>query len=191
MTRKYLGRLMTLAAVASMLNLGASAIQDTSPSPKTPAAAMTANPAHDVVLSPTDLQSILPSTVFFKGQNAPLQMRNASGIHFADDSYLFVSLVDTSGYSSGVQEKYQAYFVTELPLQFNDNKLAPGAYGVGFIANNKFLVMDIGGHDLFTVDTKHDEALPHPTPLRIVQSAQADTYMLYAGRNFVSFSKAK
>ena len=144
-------------------------------------------PVHDTLLQPSDLQSILPPAVFFKGQSAPLQMRNASGIHFKDGAYLFVSLVDTSGYSSGIQEKYQAYFVTEVPLQFGTHRLSAGAYGVGFIAENKFLVMDIGGHDLFTVGSTRDEALRHPTPLKIVQTPDDASYRLYAGRMYVDF----
>ncbi len=146
-----------------------------------------AKPVHDTLLQPSDLESILPPAVFFKGQSAPLQMRNASGIHFKDGAYLFASLVDTSGYSSGVQEKYQAYFVTEVPLQFGEHMLSAGAYGVGFIAQSKFLVMDIGGHDLFTVGSTRDEALRHPTPLKIVQAPDNASYRLYAGRMYVDF----
>jgi GNAT superfamily N-acetyltransferase len=36
----------------------------------------------------------------------------------------------------------------EVPLAFGENRLPSGAYGVGFISNNKFVVMDIGGHNL-------------------------------------------
>lgn len=149
------------------------------------------HPLHDAILEPSDLQSILPPAVFFKGQSAPLQMRNAGGVRFADGAYVFASLVDTSGYSSGVQERYQAYLITESPLQFGDHRLSAGAYGVGFIANNKFLVMDIGGKEVFTVDSTRDEALRHPTPLKILQPPETGSYRLYAGRSFVSFSRAK
>ena len=169
--------------------LAASAIQVDPAAQKSAAADI--HPSHDTVLEPSDLQSILPPSVFFKGQSAPLQMRNAGGVHFTDGAYVFTSLVDTSGYSSGVQERYQAYFITETPLQFGEHRLSAGAYGVGFVANNKFLVMDIGGNDVFTVDSTRDEALRHPTPLKILQAPEASRYRLYVGRSFVSFSRAQ
>ncbi len=194
MKPKKSAHLLSIAAVFMLFTsersaLSLSAVQ-VDPSRQTTSTSATL-PGHDTLLEPSDLQSILPPAVYFKGQSAPLQMRNATGIHFKDGAYLFASLVDTSGYSSGVQEKYQAYFVTEVPLQFGDHKLSAGAYGVGFIANNRFLIMDIGGHDLFTVGSTRDEAVRHPTPLKIVQAPEAGSYRLYAGRMYVSFERSE
>ena len=45
-------------------------------------------------------------------------MRNTGGIHFTDDLYVLAGLVDNSGYSTGIREKYQAYLITEVTLQF-------------------------------------------------------------------------
>jgi len=104
---------------------------------------------------------------------------------------MLVSLVDSSGYSSQVQEKYQAYLITESAIDIDGHRLAPGAYGCGFV-NNGFLVMDIGGHDLFTAHTIHDENLHRPTPLQIMAAPnEAGKYRLYAGRNFVTFQIAR
>ena len=178
-----------LLALAATGTLSASFAQNSGAPEK--AKTVASAPSQDTLLEASALQAILPPSVFFKGQSAPLQLRNASGIRFADGAYLFASLVDTSGYSSGVQEKYQAYFITEVPLRFSDHTLSPGAYGVGFIADNKFLVMDIGGHDLFTVSSTRDEALRHPTPLKIVQAPEAGSYRLYAGRSFVTYTRAE
>lgn len=193
MKLKKPAHMLTVAAGVIAFTLAGSALELTATQvDATPqkAAAAESKPVHDTLLEPSELQSILPPAVFFKGQSAPLQIRNANGIHFADGAYLLASLVDTSGYSSGVQEKYQAYFITEVPLQFGEHRLNAGAYGVGFIAGNKFLVMDIGGHDLFTVDSTRDEALRHPTPLKIVQAPEAGSFRFYAGRSFVSYRRA-
>jgi hypothetical protein len=88
-----------------------------------------------------------------------------------------------------VQEKYQAYLIAETPIEIGGHHLEVGAYGCGFIANDSFIVMDIGGHDLFTAHSTHDANLRRPTPLQIV-AVQGDThkYRLYAGRSFVEFS---
>lgn len=140
------------------------------------------------VLHPADMAKILPDTVFFRGQSAAIQRRNSAGLHFSDDMYMLAALVDTSGYSTGVQQKYQAYFITEVPLDFSGKTLKPGAYGVGIIKDH-FLVMDIGAHDLFTVPATHDADLKRPTPLQL--NPDGNSYRLYFGRDYVSFTQAK
>ncbi len=142
------------------------------------------------ILTAADAGKILPPSVYFRGQTAPIQARNSVGIRFSKDAVMLAALVDTSGYSSQVQEKYQAYLITETPLSIDGHRLAPGAYGVGFIAGNNFIVMDIGGHDLFTAHTTHDEALHRPSPLQILSADTPGHYRLYAGRNYVNFSQA-
>src|SRR3981081_415159 len=73
----------------------------------------------EVILKAADISSkLLPETVFFRGQVAPTQLRNSGGVRFADDLYMLVALVDNSGYSTSVREKYQAYLLTEAPLDF-------------------------------------------------------------------------
>ena len=155
------------------------------------AASSTASaPATDAVLHASDLEKIIPASVFFRGQSAPVQLRNSGGVRFAGGALLFATNVDTSGYSSGLQEKYQAYLVTEVAVAFGDHTLAPGAYGVGFIADNKFVVMDLGGNDLFTATSQRDEVLHRPTPLQVMAGSSAHSYRLYSGRTFVEFSRA-
>src|SRR5579862_4230250 len=72
----------------------------------------------DTVLKPAETQKLLPPSVYYKAQSAPTQLRNSTGIKFADGYYVLSTMVDTSGYSSDVAAKYQAYFITEVPLKF-------------------------------------------------------------------------
>src|SRR5215469_9459250 len=72
----------------------------------------------DAVLKASDITpKLFPETVFFRGQSAPVQMRNTGGVHFSDDLYMLAGMVDNSGYSTGIRQKYQAYLLTEVPLQ--------------------------------------------------------------------------
>ncbi len=103
---------------------------------------------------------------------------------------MFATKVDTGGYSSSIQERYQAYLVTEVALTIGSNRLPPGAYGVGFINSSKFVVMDVGGHDLFVADSQRDNALSRPTPLQVLADRALQSYRLYGGRTFVVFSRA-
>jgi len=149
-----------------------------------------ATSAEPKVLNATEAGAILPPSVYFRGQSASIQARNSAGVRFSADALLLATLVDTSGYSSAVQQKYQAYLITESAIEIGGHRLPPGAYGFGFIANDTFLIMDIGGHDLFTAKSTHDAELRRPTPLQILASPGAHKYRLYAGRNFVQFALA-
>ena len=117
------------------------------------------------ILKPADMANLMPATVFFRGQAASVQARNSGGVKLPDGMFVLCALVDTSGYSTAVQQKYQAYFITEVALDINGQTLKPGAYGVGFIEGNKFLVMDLGAHDLFTVGIERSLVSRTPTGL--------------------------
>ena len=142
------------------------------------------------VLKPGDMANLMPATVFFRGQVATVQARNSGGVKLPDGMFVLCALVDTSGYSTAMQQKYQAYFITEVPLDINGQMLKPGAYGVGFIEDNRFLVMDLGAHDLFTVGSKRDTELKRPTPLQVLDDTSAERYRLYINRNYIVFSRA-
>ena len=148
----------------------------------------------EAVLHPADLAKILPGSVFFRGQSATTQGRNSGGVRYADGYFTFAALVDNSGYSTGIQEKYQAYFITEVPITIGGHALAPGAYGTGILRNAsgpQFVVLDIGAHDLFTTDAVNDAKFHRPTPLQIVPGDAPGKYRLYFGRNYVQFERAK
>jgi len=142
------------------------------------------------VLTASEAAKFLPSAVFFQGQSASIQARNSTGIEFSKDAHLLVTLVDTSGYSSAVQQKYQAYLITETPIDISGHRLEPGAYGCGFTAGDTFVVMDIGGHDLFSVSSTKDADLRRPTPLQVLAAPSGAGYRLYAGRNYVDLALA-
>ena len=133
---------------------------------------------------------LFPERVFFRGQNAPVQFRNTGGVRFADDFYVLAGIVDNSGYSTGLREKYQAYLLNEVTLQIGGQTLKPGAYGFGFQEGGKFLIMDIGANDLLNATSQRDAELKRPVPLQVVASSTAGSYRLYAGRDYVEFNRA-
>ncbi len=136
------------------------------------------------VLSGDEIKKVVPTVYYFRGQSAPVQVRNSAGFSAPDGKLVLAGLVDTSGYASDVQAKYQGFLITELKLNIEGSELAPGEYGFGFSKEGKFLVMDVGANDLFTVAGKIDDKMPHPVPLKIVEDGGA--YRLYSGRKWVS-----
>jgi hypothetical protein len=163
---------MGLAVVAMAAAMSAGAVAQT---------------AGGTVLTAPETSKLLPASVWFKGQSATTQLRNSGGVKFADGMFVLATLVDTSGYSSDVQEKYQAYFITEVPIKLEGHDLAAGVYGVGFVAGDKFDVLDVGAHELFTVTSHKDTEMKRPMPLKVV--AAEGGFRLYVGRNYVGFSK--
>lgn len=136
------------------------------------------------VLSADEIRKVVPATYFFRGQSAQVQLRNSAGFSRPDGKLVLAGLVDTSGYATDVQAKYQGFLISEVKLNIEGTELPPGEYGFGFSAEGKFVVMDVGANDLFTVSGKVDEKLARPVPLKMVEDGSA--YRLYAGRKWVT-----
>ncbi len=140
------------------------------------------------ILTPAVMEKLMPATVFYRGLSATTELRNSGGVKFGDGYYVLASLVDTSGYSSATAAKYQAYFITEIPIRLGGMKLGAGAYGVGFVAGDKFVVTDLGAHDVLTVDSATDNNLKRPMPLQVLADA-GGKFRLYIGRKYVVLSR--
>jgi hypothetical protein len=146
----------------------------------------------ETVLKAADISSkLFPDRVFFRGQTASVQMRNTGGVRYADDFLVLAGLVDNSGYSTGIREKYQGYLITEVPLEIGGQALKPGAYGFGFLESSKFVVLDLGSNDLFQTASTKDEALKRAVPLQVTAASDAGKYRLYKGKEYVEFHRVK
>lgn len=154
-----------------------------------PTAAIAPTNQPTALLTSDELQKIIPATVFFRGQSSTVQYRNSGGIRFTGGTILFAVKVDTGGYSTSIQERYQDYFVSEVPVQFGERTLPAGAYGVGFVAST-FLVMDLGGQTIFTLPSETNNVLHRPRPLEIVAVPGGAGFRLYSGKQFIEFKRA-
>jgi len=135
------------------------------------------------LLSGDELKNVVPSEFFFRGQKAPTQLRNATGFQTADGKITFAAMVDVSGYSSAIQQKYQGMLITESKLSIGGSELAPGAYGFGF-SGDKVVVMNLASDDLLSVPSQTDAELKRPVPLKLVEDGAG--YKLYAGKKWVA-----
>jgi hypothetical protein len=142
-----------------------------------------AQKASQHVLSADELKNVVPSEFFFRGQKAPTQLRNATGFQTADGKITFAAMVDVSGYSSAIQQKYQGMFITESKLSIGGSELTPGAYGFGF-AGDKVVVMNLASDDVLSVPSQTDGELKHAVPLKLVEDGAG--YKLYAGKKWVA-----
>lgn len=135
------------------------------------------------VLSSDEVKKAIPTEYFFRGQKAPVQVRNAVGFQLADGKMMLAALVDASGYSTAIQQKYQGLLITETKLNIGGSELAPGQYGFGFTADGKVMVMDVANNDVLSTASQTDSALQHAVPLKLVEDGAG--YKLYAGKKWV------
>jgi len=134
------------------------------------------------ILNGDELKKVVPGAYFFAGQSAPTQLRNSVGLKSAAGKLTLAGLVDTAGYSTAIQEKYQGFLITETRLSFDGQTLEPGQYGFGF-KEGQFIVMNVASSDLFTLPSQNDDQLKRPVPLKLEKDG--DGYRLYAGRKYV------
>jgi hypothetical protein len=135
------------------------------------------------LLSADELKTLVPADFFFRGQKAPTQLRNATGFQMADGKITLAVLVDVSGYSTAIQQKYQGMLITETKLNIGGSVLAPGEYGFGFAAD-KFVVMNVASEDALSAPYQTDAELKRAVPLKLVQDGAG--YRLYAGKKWVA-----
>jgi hypothetical protein len=147
----------------------------------------TAQAGGGTVLKAVDAEKMLPDKVYYKGLSATTQLRNSGGVKFADGYYVLSTMVDTSGYSSDVQAKYQAYFITEVPIKLGGHDLSAGIYGIGFVGDT-LIVTDVGAHDLFTVAATKDDQIKRPMPLQVLTDPSGG-FRLYSLRHYVVITR--
>jgi hypothetical protein len=140
------------------------------------------------VVEAADLKTVVPTSFFFDGLVASVQSRNSGAARFANGKMLVAAFVDNSGYSADISRKYQGLLITETKISIGDAELPPGEYGFGFVAEGKFLVLDVAANEILNTTFQQDETLKRPVPLKIV--ADGDGYRLYAGKKYVTV-KAK
>ncbi|HEV2802013.1 MAG TPA: hypothetical protein VGW12_16175 [Pyrinomonadaceae bacterium] len=139
-----------------------------------------------VILSGAQLARIVPAGFFFEGQSAPTQIRNTAAARFGPKQHVVAGMVDTSGYSADVRSRYEGFFIVDTPVIVGGQELATGAYGFGFVENNRFTISDVGGTQIFTVNTEPDRNLRRPRPLMMTRGAGG--VRLYSGRRYVTIT---
>lgn len=135
------------------------------------------------VLTADQVKKVAPDAFFFAGQSAATQIRNTSGLKNSAGKLVLLGLVDTSGYSTAIAQKYQGFLITEARISFEGTSLDPGEYGFGF-KDGKFVVMNVAATDLCSVDSRNDDQLKRPVPLKIEKDGEG--YRVYAGRKYVT-----
>ena len=142
------------------------------------------------LLDKAQLKDVVPESYFFAGKTAPVQLRNAAGARLNGGKLVIAALVDNSGYSTNIQEKYQGLFITEAQITIEGKNLPPGEYGFGRTADGNFNILDVASDTVASFAGHADDSVKRPVPLQMTAQG-GDSYRLYLGKNYVEFSLAK
>ncbi len=132
--------------------------------------------------------SALPHDFYLEGNAIPTEKRNAVLLTSPRGSRVVLSLLDTSGYSSQIQQKYVGMLITEGPLTMCGKMVAVGSYGFGLQkpgpdsnADARFFLYDQAGKRVAECASKKDTTMSVPTPLQATTTGPGGT-RLYLGR---------
>jgi hypothetical protein len=135
--------------------------------------------------------AIVPS-FYLEGNAIPVQKRNAAMLKTPCGKRMVFALLDTSGYSTEVQQKYHGLVTTEKKLSLGGAEVPVGVYGLGLEkaeaeggapseAPAKVSVYDIAGQKVAEGTAEYDAKLAQPVPLQVVLE-EGKQARLYLGR---------
>lgn len=127
----------------------------------------------------------LPRDFYLEGNAIPVEKRNAALVTTAEGKRVFFGLLDTSGYSSQVQEKYSGMIISEGRFSLCGIPVGVGSYGFGIKkgpgeGKAMFYLYNQAGARVGACSVTSDEKLKSPTPLQVTVPPQPAA--LYLGR---------
>jgi len=136
-------------------------------------------------------ESAIPNDFYLEGNRIPVEKRNAALLKTPAGARLVLGLIDTTGYSSQIKQKYIGMLITEGTVSVGDVSLSVGSYGFGLekptatsSADAKFFLYNQAGEKVGDCAAKKDNALKMPKPLSVVLSKEGGA-RLYLGRYYL------
>jgi hypothetical protein len=129
------------------------------------------------VLSGKAFDSAFVKDFYLEGNSIPTEKRNAALVKTGSNARVEFALLDTSGYSSQVQEKYAGMIISEGSLNVCGVALGVGSYGFGTrlphpagSGDAQVFFYDQAGGKVGECTAAKDAALKAPKPLQVVVS---------------------
>ena len=125
----------------------------------------------------------IPSDFYLEGNRIPIQKRNSVLVTTPAGARVIFGLLDTSGYSSHIQQKYEGMIISEGKFTVCGLKVGVGSFGFGHTKpmgdsaeNMKLTLYNQAGTKLGECSGKKDASVEKPSPLQVMNSK------LYLGR---------
>ncbi len=139
--------------------------------------------------------SALPRDFYLEGNAIPTEKRNGILLKTPAGERVLIALIDTSGYSSQVRQKYSGMLIAEGRVSICGETVAVGSYGFGLDkpapiesrsattsgADAKFFLYNQAGEKVAECAAKKDTQIKQPKPLQVVLN-QGERARLYLGR---------
>ncbi len=133
----------------------------------------------------------MPKDFYLEGNAIPTQKRNAALVKTGSGARVLVALIDTTGYSSQIQEKYIGMIITEAGLSVCGGNLGVGSYGFGLQKpaassdeDAQFFVYSQAGEKVMECGAKKNSEIKQPKPLQVMLGA-GQPAKLYLGRYWI------
>ena len=134
---------------------------------------------------------IAPKDFVLEENAIPTEKRNSVLVITPSGGRVVAGLLDTSGYSSQVQEKYVGMLINEGDLNVCGHQIGVGSYGFGLVKApgttegkaSGFVLYNQAGKQVAKCSVKWDAEIKSPRPLQVVVSGA--TARLYVGRTWV------
>jgi len=117
----------------------------------------------------------VPQDFYVEGNRIPVEKRNTVVLKNAKGTRLLVGLVDTTGYSSQVRQKYTGMIITEGKISVCGNALGVGSYAFGLdrpafpsSAEAPFKIYNQAGEKVGECSAKKDDSVKQPKPLSVM-----------------------
>ncbi len=140
------------------------------------------------VLAGKAFKSAMVKDFYLEGNAIPTQERNAVLVRTAGGARVLFALIDTTGYSSQIQQKYEGMIISEGNFTICGHKVGVGSFGFGHTKppatsseEMKLYLYDQAGGKLAECAGKKDAAMAQPKPLQVV-IAKGQPAKLYLGR---------
>ena len=122
---------------------------------------------------------------YLEGNSIPTEKRNAVLVKTPAGVRVELALLDTSGYSSQIQQKYSGMLISEGDLSLGGVKLGVGSFGFGTRlphppgqADGEVFFYDQAGKQIGHCAAKRDSSLKTPRPLQVsVKGGEARLYL--------------
>jgi hypothetical protein len=136
-------------------------------------------------------ESAVPNDFYLEGNRIPVDKLHAALLKTPGGARLVLAKIDTTGYSSQIQQKYIGMVITEGKVSVCSVPLTVGSYGFGMekpaassSEDAKFFLYNQAGEKVGECAAKKDSTVKQPKPLNVVLGKEGGA-RLYLGRYFL------
>jgi len=124
--------------------------------------------------------SAVPKDFYLEGNAIPTEKRNAVLLKTKEGKRVVLALIDTTGYSSQIRQKYIGMVIAEGTFSVCGQQVTVGSYGFGLDkpappsdADATFHLYNQAGDKLFDCAAKKDTAAKQAVPLQVTTTGGA------------------